>query len=461
MKAEKNVVNNQLMLIEEIMKNFKYLLKLFTLIILISSVTTAQTTERLNLKQSIQIGLENNRFIHASEMKVLYAKSRLSELNTFKLPSLKLNATYSKISEVDQFVINTPFGTFDLAPQILDRYNITLSLQQPLFTGFRLKSNSEAAEYGYKAAEELYNADKQSLIFNIENAYWNLFKAKEIKKLIYENYNLIEAHLKDVENLFEQGMATSNDVLKIKVQLGQMQLNKIDAKNAVDIAILAFKNVLGISLSENIDIEDNLEPDTLKSIPDLNYLLEEAYSVRPQLKAAEFQVEASESGITAAKSNWYPQIYLIGNYQYAQPNPRIFPAREQFEGTWDINLSLSFDLWNWGANSDRTSQAEAEFEQAKDNVHLLRDAITLEIKQNYLDLIKSEQKIKVASLSIKQAEENYRITKDKFVNGLVINSELLDAEVALLQAKTNKVEALVDYKISLAKLRKSIGSENI
>ncbi|MHB8842687.1 MAG: TolC family protein, partial [Candidatus Aquicultor sp.] len=129
----------------------------------------------------------------------------------------------------------------------------------------------------------------------------------------------------------------------------------------------------------------------------------------------------------------------------------------EFNGTWDINLSLSFSLWNWGATVDRTDAAEAQYEQAKDNMKILKDMITLEVTRNFLDINKSKEKMTVAKQNVDQAEENYKITDEKFKNGLALNSDLLDAEVALLQAKTNYIQSIVDYELAIAQLNKSIG----
>ena len=171
----------------------------------------------------------------------------------------------------------------------------------------------------------------------------------------------------------------------------------------------------------------------------------------------DYRVQASEKGITAAKSDWFPQIYLVGDYNYARPNPRILPTQDKFNGTWDVSISMSLNLWNWGATIDKTDQAKAQFEQAKDSYKIIKDRVTLEVTQNFLNVQKSKEKMTVAEQSVSQAEENYRITDEKFKNGLALNSDLLDAEVALLRAKTNYIQSIVDYELAQAQLKKSIG----
>jgi outer membrane protein TolC len=433
---------------------------LLTFILLFTGVVSvpvsAQEVRNLTLDESIQVGLQNSELIHSSKMKVNYAEARLSEINTNRLPSLKLNASYTRLSEIEPYILTTPFGSFDLVPSIFNNYNIKLSLQQPLFTGFKLLSSSDIAEYNYEAQKQNYTKDEQQLVLDIKNAYWNLFKVIKVKSAVDENIDLINAHLTDIKNFFDQGLATKNDVLKVQVQLAEAQLRQIDAKNNVELARSSLNNIIGLPLSTNTSVQSDVSI-TEEPVPDLDQLIKEAMENRPELKAMDFQLKAGESGITLAQSNWYPQIYLTGNYYYSRPNQRIFPAEDKFKGTWDVGVGLSWDIWNWLSTSDQTKEAEAQYEQVKDSYKSLKDGITLEVTQNYLNLLKAKEKVTTADQSVHQAEENYRVTDETFKNGLILNSDLLDAEFALMQAKTNYVQSVADYELAKANLEKSIG----
>ncbi len=418
--------------------------------------TFAQDSRKLTLEESIRIGLENSELIHSSQMKVNYAKARLSEVNTYRLPSLKLNASYTRLSEIDPFVLNTPFGNFNISPSIVNNYNIKLSLQQPIFTGFKLASSSNIAEYNYEAQKQVYTKDEQKLILDIKSAYWNLFKVIKVKSVVDENVDLIKAHLSDVKNFYENGISTKNDLLKVQVQLAEAQLRQIDADNGVKLARSNLNNVIGLPLSTITEVQSDvtIEDDT---VPELDRLIGQAMENRPELKEMDFRLKAGESGVTLAESNWYPQVYLAGNYNYARPNQRIFPLEDKFNGTWDVSVGLSWDIWNWLSTSDQTEQAEAQLEQVKDGYKSMKDGITLEVTQNYLNVLKAKERILASSQSVHQAEENYRVTNETFKNGLALNSDLLDAEFALLQAKTNYIQSLADYEMAKASLEKSIG----
>jgi outer membrane protein TolC len=428
---------------------------LFTL-----SAVSAQEKHKLTIEDAIGTGLANSKFVHASQMKTESAAAKTSETNAARLPSLKLSAGYTRLSDVPDQVIKglpAPFpAEVPLSPVILNTYTIKATVQQQLFTGFRLANNSKAAELSEKASKEEFEKDKIDLIYNVRSAYWNLFRAIEVKKVVDENVAQVAAHLKDAQNLFQQGMITNNDVLKVQVQLSSVRLLQIDAKNAVEIATINLNNVIGLPLETQIEIASSIMNEVLP-FDNVSELIRKASAHRQDIKALESRLMAGEAAVKMAQSGYYPQASLTGNYYYNRPNSRYFPTKDEFKPTWDLGVTVNFDAWNWGATKYQAKQAQAQAAQAKDALGMLRDGVSLEVTQNYLSLQKAKEKIAVAKESIEQAEESYRITSEKFKRGVALTTDLLDAEVAVLRAKTDHTDALVEYELAESRLLKAVG----
>jgi len=416
----------------------------------------SQQTLSLSVDEAIQLGLKNSKSLHSSSMRVKSNSARVSEITSSRLPSIRFTGVYSRLSKIDPFVFMTPTGPFELSPSILNNYQLKLSLAQPLFTGFRLKSSSEAAEYQLKASEVEFTKDELETAFAVRSAYWSLFKAQEMKKVVDEIVLQMKAHLNDAANLFAQGMLTNNDVLKLQVQLSDVQLKQLEAANGVQLAQVNLNNTLGVQLITNVEVKSTPQFQA-KTNDELNSFLQKAFDKRGELKAADYRAKASESAVTIAKSRWYPEISLYGNYYYNRPNQRVFPTKDAFKDTWDAGIMVSMDVWNWLATSHQTDQAEAGLAQSLDALGMIKDGVTLEVTQNYLNYQQAKQKITITKLTVEQADENQRITSEKFKNGVALSSDLIDAEVALLSAKTNYTSALVDLELAKAKLDKSIG----
>jgi outer membrane protein len=194
-----------------------------------------------------------------------------------------------------------------------------------------------------------------------------------------------------------------------------------------------------------------------KEYDSVNKLVDQAVQLRAEVKAAESRVQVGEAGVTMAQSSWYPQISLVADYLYSRPNSRIFPSKDQFDGTWDAGVNVSLNIWDWLTTAHQTEQAKAQLSQAQDAVGIIRDGITLEVTQNYLSFNQSRRKIEISKLAVEQAEESMKVTSDKFKNGLAQSSDMVDAETALINARTNYTNSIVDFELAKARLDKSIG----
>jgi len=220
--------------------------------------------------------------------------------------------------------------------------------------------------------------------------------------------------------------------------------------------MIALNNTLGLPLSTEIEIFSQLQPNAVSST-DIDALVKKGIENRPEILGMNARLKASESNLSIARSGWYPQIYLVGNYNYLRPNQRIFPTKDEFKGTWDVSISVSYDLWNWNTSGSQATQAEAQLSQTEQALSQMKDGISLEVTQSYLSLQQSKERSEVAKQGVEQAEENYRVTNERYKKGLNVNSDLLDSEVALLTAKLNYTQSLVDYELAAARLTKSIG----
>jgi outer membrane protein len=427
----------------------------------------AQQKISLTIEHALQIGMENSKALRTSQFKVTAADAKASELNTLGLPSLKFNGTYTRLSDVppSQIVLPANFimpgvppteSRATLSPTVLNNYGLKATLQQPLFTGGKISGAVDAAEYVADATKEDFKKDKADVLYNIKAAYWNLFRANEFRKFVDENVSQIQSHAKDAENLMKQGMITSNDLMKVQVQLSDARVRQIDATNGVKLAMYVLNNTLGLPLQTELELASTVEI-TERTWDGIDLLVNKAFDKRPEVLGMNARVKAGESGVTSARGGWWPQIYLIGDYNYLRPNSRIFPTVDQFKDTWDVTLSVSFDIWNWWQTGYQSTQAQAQLSQAQEGLSMLKDGVMLEVTQSYLGVNQAKERKTVSEQGVKQAEENYRIMNDKYKKGLTPNSELLDAEVALLQSKLNLTQSLVDYELSMARLSKSIG----
>ena len=437
---------------------------LFTL--LISAGARSQTPVDLSLEDAINSGKENNRMLHVAVLKADAATAKAQEASVALLPTIKFDGSYRRLSDITPFaltfapLIPTPI---EINPNIPNVYNLKVGLQEPLFAGFRLQSNADAAGYLADAAEAERKGGEADLVLTIVNAYWSLYQAIQVKKFVDENVQRLKSYRADTQNLMKTGMATRNDLLKIDVQLSNARLAQVDAENDVDVAMMNLNNALGQPADRPLHITSTPATPTLEdslAITDVlsaDVLVGRALDRRDDLAAMKSRVEASRLGVTAAQAGWWPQVNLTANYVYARPNQRYLPAVDKFKGTWEVGIGMQFDIWNWGTTLYQTDQARSQLLQSELLLDQLRDNAALEVRRSRLAVVRAANRISVAQEAIDQADENARTTDEKYRNGLATSTDVLDASFAVLQARTNVTGALVEREIALARLRKAVG----
>ncbi|MGB2868942.1 MAG: TolC family protein [Bacteroidota bacterium] len=412
----------------------------------------------LKLADCVATALEKNATIRMGMAKIAGAEARYDETGTALLPQLKLSGRLAQLSKIDAFTLPPPFPAITLFPSIEQNYATRISLQQPIFTGFRLKKNQDIAELNVTATREEFSRDQADLVLNVKTAYWNLYRGFQLEKVISQTVDQMTEHLKDIQNYAKQGLVAEVDVMKVNVQLSDIKVKQIEARSNVRLAMMSLNSLLGNPLDFNVEPAEGPAAASGELLSgDLQALIAKARTERPEVKAMLLRKDMGEASVSAAKGGWFPQIMLAANYDYARPNQRIIPPKDQWDGSWDVGLSIQWNIWDWFATGYQSSQAEALLNQTAAGLDQLNDAVALDVAQNYFRVVEAKEKVSVATIGTDQANESYRITSEKFKRGVASTTDLLDSEIALLQAKLTQTQASVDCALALARLQRAVG----
>ncbi|MGZ5439448.1 MAG: TolC family protein, partial [Candidatus Aminicenantales bacterium] len=311
------------------------------LVLLLVPLAARAQKRPLSLDEAIAAGIEASPALHASRMKAESSSAKARELAAGRLPSLKLGAGYSRLSEVPPFEVTLPISPNPIvvSQNYFNNWNLRLGVQQPLFTGFRLEAGTESARMLERSAGMDLEKDRSEFVYAVKNAYWGLARAREFDAVVGETIGQVREHLKDVRAFFDQGLLTKNEVLRAELQLSNAGLMAIDARNAVENARTSLLTLIGLPVDTEIELTTSAESQASRvpaagtegeDASAAKTLLEAALAGRPELRSADFRIKASEAGLKAARAGWYPQVSLAGNYYYLRPNPRLMPARDKF-----------------------------------------------------------------------------------------------------------------------------------
>lgn len=267
----------------------------------------------------------------------------------------------------------------------------------------------------------------------------------------------VEKHLKTANDLFNAGVATNYDVLRASVQLANIRSQLIRAQNALRLAKEGFKMTLGLDLSAEVNVEGKFEYNPAQR--KLEEFMELALENRPDLKQLQLQEKAGEKIVSIAKAGNKPNLALVSSYE-ANKSGRWEDDEMDWRGakqSWNVTLALNIPIFDGLATRARVKQAKSGLNQIKLGKAQMMDGIQLEVKSAYLALQEAQALLDAQRETVQQAQEGLRIANLQYENGVITSVQLTDAQLALTQAEVNRLQALFDHTVGLAKLEKAVG----
>lgn len=406
----------------------------------------AQPTMRLSLNEAISLSLQNSGKLKIASARVEEAIAASHEAKNNRLPDLKASGSYLQLNTptVDLKVKLNSGGGSGGSMKVDHLMYGMLNASMPLFSGFRIKYGIESAKYLEQAAKLDAEKDREEVIQNTIGAYSNLFKAKRSVELVKENLAREEQRVKDFTNLERNGLMARNDLLKAQLQQSNIELSLLEAENNLKITNINMALLLGLPESTDL-LPDSAGMEPTADAGTITKWEETALSQRKDRAALAAKVNATATSIKAIKGEYYPGVALTGGYIGINV-PNLLTVTNAL----NVGMGLQYNLgsiWKTGAKLDA---AKARLHQIQATEGILTDQVRLEVNNAYQQYLLSLKKITVYQKSVEQSNENYRITKNKYDNNLVTTTELLDADVAQLQAQLNyafsKADAVVAYK---------------
>ncbi len=455
----------------------------FCFCFLLSFSTSLADTLSIDLSQSINLALKNNHDIAIANYKIDEADAGVKSARTNFLPKLKAQATYTRLDEIPYLdasafgsifePLQAPFENLVqngyLDPATLsglsgasspgkiyvgddDNYKINLSLQQPIFTGFKLRNNLKITKYQRLSAKLLKQRTKETVRQQVTQAYWDLLSTQEFMKVTEEAIKQLESHVTDLKNLLKAGMVIKNDLLRAELALSNVRLKNIKVRNGVRLANAVLCNLLVIDQNTIIVPTEKISIEEIQ-LPTLDSLFQTAKANRPDFQALDYNVKALGKLKAIKKAAYLPQVALVANYDWNRPNREYAP---EFYSSWNINLVATLDLFSWGQRHHEIQKVEAQKRQLSEFKSQLADYITLEVRQAYLYVQEALQEVDIANLAVIQADENFRVSSTNYKAGVMTNSDLLDAQTALTQAKIVSIQSKANLKKAIVNLQTSI-----
>ncbi len=421
------------------------------------SSVTAQSLKSIDLEEAIRLSLQNSKGLKIAAAKVMQAEAGLSEAKLRQYPDVKVSGAYLRVNQptIDVKVpLGREEGTGGAGAQEIKVDQAVYGMATatlPIFSGLRIRNGIESARYLKKAAELDASRDKEELIQNTVAAYYNLYKAQAAVHLVNENLKQAKQRVADFSNMEANGLLARNDLLKAQLQESNVELALTDAVNNRNIANFNMDLMLG--LDEQTEL--GLDTSGISRLPAANSLEDwetTAVASRSDYGALQQRELAGVSDLKATKGEYYPSVALTGGYVAAD-----VPGLLTVTNAVNVGIGLNYNLAALYKNGAKVKQARARQEQMHWALAQLDDQIRMQVHQAYQNYVENLKKIEVHTKALEQAKENYRITKNKYDNALATTTDLLDADVAYLQAGINFEYAKADALVAYNKLKETTG----
>jgi outer membrane protein len=436
----------------------KRLIKKTPLILVLLFAITANA-QVLTIDEAIKLGLDNNKQLKISAYKVEQAEIKYKQAVDLTLPSLKASAGYTRLSDIEPPQILFPGADKPVAlfPVYVNNYMGKVSLNETIFSGFRLRYAMESQKLLEDATRLDAVKDKDEVVFNIANAYISIYKLEQSIKIVDENLNSLDQRITETKKLEAQGVVLHNDELRLELQKSNIQMSRIDLQNNLAIAEYNFNILIGRNEKSDVVIDTTIVANQAVLQP-LDTYLDEALKNRSDLQALSTRRRSLENNVKVARTGYYPQLAIAANYYDSRPNPRIIPPQDVFVSTWDAGVVMSWDLMNLYSNKHVIADTRIQLRQSEEVQSQLVDAIKMDVNQSYVTCQQAAQKIELTKVSVQQSEENFRIVNSQYNSSLALTSDLVDANLVMLQAKVSQTLARADALLSYYRLMKSTGS---
>lgn len=418
---------------------------------------------RVTLDDAIQQGVaasERLAELHAREQA---ADAIVSSRAASDRPIVAAQAGYTRTNHVDEFAIAIPGQPPRVVyPDIPDNYRTRLDLQWPIYTGGRSDALERAARAEAAAAGDDVAAARADLRLEITRAFWALVTADETTRVLQRSLDAINAQVSDLRTRLSQGLIPPNDVSAAEAQQARQRLLALQAANQRAIAEADLRRVTGN------EARGRLEPDpgvaaALPAAPapgdEVAALVAAALQARPERRALEQHMSAAREQVTAADAAWKPQLAVGAGYDYARPNPRIFPRTTDWRTSWDASFSVSWTLWDGGRRAADRAVAVADEAALKARAAEFDRSVTFEVRQRRLELDSSVAAITAADEEVRAAADAERAVGERYRAGVATSTDVLEAQVARLQAELDRTRAVADARLAQARLARATGRQ--
>lgn len=411
-----------------------------------------EVPDMLDLPTAVAYAVENNFSIRQARERIREQEGLITEVKALALPSATLNSSYTKWDDE----LSSDRGFSGASTQ---NWNISIDVRQTLYSGGGVRAALDSQASLREAVRRELEGVVNSAILEVRTRFYDVLLAREQIKVQEQNVALLREQLQTAKNRFDAGAVSNFDVLRAEVELANALPELIRARNNFRTAVDALRFSIGFV---------NQSPGAIAKVPEfvgtldyspINFELEStlasARESRPELLRLAAVVEAQDANVRFAKSGYLPDVSLVGGYQLRKAN-----FSERFRDSpdgWTIGLQSSWAIFDGNRTKGQVVQARSQLAQAELALDEFGLAVEVEVRRALSAFQEAGELVDAAGKVVEQAQEALRLANSRYGAGTATQLDVLTTQVSLVRAQLNKLQAVYNYNVSVARVRQAAG----
>jgi outer membrane protein TolC len=419
----------------------------------LASALALQVAAAESLTDAWAMALANDRGFASVRSQAEAAGLDAAAARSQRWPTLAVGGAYTWLDDAPAFDFSFT-GLPIVAPEVVKGDDFAMgsaTLSVPLFTSGRISSTIAAAEARGRGAGAQTLGAEQDLKLAVAESYVGVLRTRKALSVADSNVMTLESLAHDIGAMFERELVPKNDLLSVQVALADARQNRLKAANVAEIALASYNRRLGEPMVRPVDLVEAL-PEPAGMPPDLDGLVKEALDRRTELDALDEQAEAYGQLARTERSRVLPQVSLMGGYNYLE---NAFLDDEEFASA---GIGVHWALFDGGQSRKRASALERSGRATRERREDVASLIALQVRQAWLDVEETRERVRVTADAVDQAEENLRIARERYGAGLGTQTQLLEAETLRVRALTNRDNAQLDSGLARLRLARAVGA---
>jgi len=433
---------------------------LFSATLMLLGASIPASGSAITIDDAVGMALKNNQDYLIAKSQLEKAEAEIQKATAGALPTLSFGSSYTRNLKIPMMVFGGESFRFGTDNQM----DIGLNLTQPIWLGGKVFVAMKIAKIYKSYTEDMVREAEGQIVYGVRRAFLGAILTQDVVKVYKDALATAELNLDIVNKMYSQGVVSEYEYLRAQVEVANLRPQLTQTQNGAVIALESLKNLIGAKLSESLELRYEFDSTIVGRELNLEYLQKLARANRASLQQQEHLADITRRAIGIAKSGRSFNLILQSQYGYRlQGDDKAFQLfkRRDWTPSWTATLNLNMPIFDGFTTTAEIRKAKTDYQDASLSLEQLKQQVELDVRQAYYTYQESGERLKAQQKTIEQAEQGLKIARLRYQNGVGTQLEILSAEAALTQAKTNYVQATHDAAEAVYGLLRVTGVNNI